>query len=175
MVRGVVSPGTWRSGSWSKTSSPDYAKSQFGMIWDLVDPLVLGFIFYSSCGPGSLPRRHGHALPHLHHLRTAHVCHFVEVRHADGDVGARLQIPADPVETAPEALILSVLFRIGFNCFFRLLVMLFFSPSCRTAQPPRAQAPFRSSAFSNSWRCSRPSSWWGFHRPFLRPAERHLQ
>lgn len=111
-----------------KDIKADYAKSQFGMIWDLIDPLVLGFIFYSLMRtrvitPGDTGMPYAIFIIYgllMYATFVESVMRMVNLVRNSKSLLAQLKLP-------PEALILSVLFRVGFNCVFRLAVMLFFS------------------------------------------------
>ncbi len=128
MIRGVIQSRYMAVRLVVKDIKADYAKSQFGMIWELIDPLVLGFIFYSlmrtrviSTGDMGMPP----AIFIIYGLLmyatfTESVMRMVNLVRNSKSLLNQLKLP-------PEALILSVLFRIAFNCCFRLLVMLFFS------------------------------------------------
>lgn len=128
MLRGVVQSRYMALRLVVKDIKSDYAKSQFGMIWDLVDPLVLGFIFYSLMRTRVItPGDTGMPYPIfiiygllMYATFVESVMRMVTLVRDSKSLLTQLKLP-------PEALILSVLFRIGFNCFFRLLVMLFFS------------------------------------------------
>lgn len=111
-----------------KDIKSDYAKSQFGLVWELVDPLVLGFIFYSLMrthviNPGDTGMPYAVFIIYgllMYATFSESVMRMVSLVRNSKPLLSHLKLP-------PEAMILSVLFRIGFNCFFRLAVMLFFS------------------------------------------------
>lgn len=106
----------------------DYAKSFLGLIWDLVDPLVLGFIFYClmrtrviTPGPTGMPYPmfiiYG-LLLYATFMESA--MKMIQLVHNAKALLAQLKLP-------PEALILSVILRVLFNSVFRITVMLFFA------------------------------------------------
>lgn len=128
MLRGVIQSRYMALRLVVKDIKADYAKSQFGMIWELIDPLVLGFIFYSLMrtrviSPGETYMPYAIFIIYgllMYATFTESVLRMVNLVKSSKALLSQLKLP-------PEALILSVLFRIAFNCFFRLLVMLFFS------------------------------------------------
>ena len=106
----------------------EYAKSAFGMVWDLLDPLVLGTIFYF------LKRAGAYEVGDINMSYSVYIVYGMLIYQSFNDavlksanliVGSKnllthLQLP-------PEALILSVFFRVSFDSAFRIVVMLLFS------------------------------------------------
>ncbi len=105
-----------------------YAKSVFGLLWDLIDPLVMGAVFYflmhsRVLSPGDI------AIPYSVYIiyglllfqcfSDAAVTTTGLVRNSAGLLN-QLKLP-------PEALLMSVFFRVGFLSLFRVAVMLLFS------------------------------------------------
>ena len=126
-----------------KDIKSDYAKSQFGMVWELIDPLVLGFIFYSLMrtrviSPGETHMPYAIFIIYgllMYATFTEAVMRMVSLVRNSKSLLSQLKLP-------PEALILSVLFRIAFNCFFRLAVMLFFSLLLRNRAAEAGESAF---------------------------------
>jgi len=105
-----------------------YATAMLGVVWDLLDPLVLATIFYllmkqrvingGEMGmPASVFVVYGMML-----YQT-----FCDALMQGLDVMGRSKNLLSHLKLPPEALILSVLYRAGFNSIFRLIVMLSFS------------------------------------------------
>lgn len=143
MARGVVQSRYMALRLVVKDIKSDYAKSQFGMIWELIDPLVLGFIFYSLMKTRVIRPGETH-MPYaifiiygllMYATFTESIMRMVNLVKSSKALLSQLKLP-------PEALILSVLFRIAFNCFFRLAVMLFFSLLLRNSALTHDQSAF---------------------------------
>ena len=111
-----------------KDIKDSYAASALGLLWDLLDPLILSGIFYflmrerliSTEGlgmPASLFVVYGMM---LYQTYTDSLVLSTELMSRSKNLLAHLKIP-------PEALIMSVTYRVLFNSAFRILVMLFFS------------------------------------------------
>ena len=105
-----------------------YSKSAFGMVWDLVDPLVLGIVFYTlrknniiDVGELTMP----YALYVIYGLLM--YATFSESLIASTEMLTRSKGLLSQLKVSPEALILSVLFRVLFNSSFRIVVILGFS------------------------------------------------
>lgn len=143
MVRGVFQSRYMALRLVVKDIKADYSKSQFGMIWDLVDPLVLGFIFYALMRsrvftPGETQMPYSIFIIYgllMYATFVESVMRMVTLVKSSKPLLSQLKLP-------PEALILSVLFRIFFNCFFRLMVMLFFSLLMRNSALDNGQSAF---------------------------------
>lgn len=128
MVRGMMQSRYMALRLVVKDIKSDYSKSQFGLIWELIDPLVLGLIFYSLMrtrviNPGDTGMPYAIFIIYgllMYATFSESVMRMVTLVKNSKSLLSQLKLP-------PEALILSVLFRIAFNCFFRLAVMLFFS------------------------------------------------
>ena len=106
----------------------DYAKSAFGIFWDFADPLVLGLIFYVLMKIGVV-RSGGPAMPFavfviygvlLYETFSESILLTLNVIQRSQNILTHLKVP-------PEALILSVVFRVLFNSIFRISIMLIFS------------------------------------------------
>lgn len=105
-----------------------YAKTMFGLFWDLADPLVFGAIFYGLMvagivSPGKL------AIPYplfvtygmlLYLTLTESWLASLRLFQTSRAVLAQVKVP-------PETLILSVAFRVAFNSLFRIAVLILFS------------------------------------------------
>lgn len=105
-----------------------YAKSALGMMWDLVDPLIVGLIFwtlmrYRVLTPGKLEMPYAIFVIYGLLLYTT----FCEAVIMSVDVLGRSRGLLSHLKLPPEALILSVFFRVMFNSLFRIVVMLLFS------------------------------------------------
>jgi len=106
----------------------EYANSAFGMLWDFVDPLVLGFVFYFlmkvriiNTGELGMP----YAVFVVYGLLIYQT--FTESLNLSLDAVRRSRNLLTHQKLPPEAIILSVLFRVLFNSLFRVAAMLFFS------------------------------------------------
>ena len=137
MYPGHVLPAMWRGLVQSRYMAfrllmrdlkSDYSRSLLGMVWDLIDPLVLGFIFYClmqtrviTPGPTGIPYPvfiiYGLL---LYATFMESVMKMIQVVHNSKGLLAQLKLP-------PEAMILAVILRILFNSVFRICAMLFFS------------------------------------------------
>jgi ABC-type polysaccharide/polyol phosphate export permease len=117
-----------------------YAKSFFGFFWDLLDPLVLGAVFYflmrsRVLSPGDISVPYSvyviYGLLLFQCFADAATTTTGLVRNSAGLLN-QLKLP-------PEALLMSVFFRVGFMSLFRVAVMLLFSlvraPSPRLGVP----------------------------------------
>ncbi len=143
MVRGVIQSRYMALRLVVKDIKSDYSKSQFGLIWELIDPLVLGFIFYSLMrtrviNPGETHMPYAIFIIYgllMYATFVESVMRMVNLARSSKSLLSQLKLP-------PEALILSVLFRIAFNCFFRLAVMLFFSLLLRNSALAIGQSAF---------------------------------
>lgn len=106
----------------------DYSKSAFGPLWDFLDPLVLGVIFYFlfrarvfNAGDINMP----YPLFVIYGLLLYQT--FVESITMSLDILRRSKALLTHLELPPEAMILSVFFRVLFNSLFRIAVMAAFS------------------------------------------------
>lgn len=105
-----------------------YAKSVFGLLWDLADPLVFGAIFYvlmlaGIVSPGDLEIPYPLFVTYgmlLYLTITESWLAALRLFQSSRSLMAQVKIP-------PEALILSVFFRVSFNSSFRILVLIVFS------------------------------------------------
>jgi ABC-type polysaccharide/polyol phosphate export permease len=111
-----------------KDIKSDYSKSAFGMVWDLIDPLVLGLIFYSLMvvkliRPGDMGMPYAvFVIYGLLLYATWSDCLIMML-----GIFAKSRNLLNHLRLPYEALILSVVFRVGFYSIFRIAVMLFFS------------------------------------------------
>lgn len=104
------------------------SKVAFGVFWDFLDPLVLGCIFYflmkvRVINAGELGMPYAVFVIYgllLYRTFSESITLSLDVMQRSRGLLAHLKLP-------PEALILSVLFRVLFNSTFRLAVMLAFS------------------------------------------------
>ncbi len=105
-----------------------YAKSAFGMLWDLLDPLVLSTIFYflrraSVINPGEMSMSYGVFMIYgmlIYFTFCEAVNETVGIMHRSSNLLTHVKL-------APEALLVAVFYRVGFNSLFRIAVMLGFS------------------------------------------------
>jgi len=105
-----------------------YAKSVFGLLWDLADPLVFGAIFYflmiaGIIKPGNLD------IPYPLFVTYGMLLYltFTEAWIASLRLFQTSRSLLAQVKIPPEVLILSVFFRVAFNSVFRILVLVVFS------------------------------------------------
>lgn len=114
----------------------DYAKSVFGLLWDLADPLVFGAIFYflmvaGIIKPGNLSIPYPLFVTYgmlLYLTITEAWLASLRLFQTSRSLLAQVKIP-------PEALILSVFFRVSFNSLFRILVLVVFSLTMNAFSP----------------------------------------
>ncbi len=111
-----------------KDIKSEYAKSAFGIVWDLLDPLVLGIVFYALWQAKVFNAGEIH-MPYavfvvygilLYQIFSEATLLSVEVMHRSQNLLTQLKLP-------PEALILSVIYRVAFSSIFRIAVMVLFS------------------------------------------------
>lgn len=113
-----------------------YAKTVFGLFWDLADPLVFGAIFYGLMvagivSPGNLDMAYPLFVTYgmlLYLTITEAWLASMRLFQTHRAVLAQAKVP-------PEALILSVAFRVAFNSGFRILVLLLFSVAMGAFSP----------------------------------------
>lgn len=112
----------------AKGIKAQYAKSVFGMLWDLVDPLVLGLIFYALMkfrviqpGDTGMP----YAIFVIYGLLLYQT--FMESLLQTVNIFAQSKGLLTHVKLPPEALIMSIGYRMAFFSLFRIVVMLVFS------------------------------------------------
>lgn len=105
-----------------------YSKSAMGMFWDLADPLVLGLIFYK------LMEKKVIEVGHMDNPYPIFVIYglmlyftFMQSLLSSIELIRSSKGLLNQLKVAPEALILSVFFRVLFDSSFRILVMLTFS------------------------------------------------
>lgn len=106
----------------------EYSRSALGIVWDFLDPLVLGIVFYflkrvSVVNPGEM------ATPYAVFIIYGLLMYqtFSESALLSVDVMRRFRNILTHLKVPPEALILAVFFRVLFNSGFRIVVMLIFS------------------------------------------------
>lgn len=104
------------------------AKSVFGLIWDLVDPLVLGAVFYflmrsRVISPGDI------TIPYSVYIIYGLLLFqcFAEAANTTTGLVRSSAGLLNQLKLPPEALLMSVFFRVGFHSLFRVAVMVIFS------------------------------------------------
>ncbi len=105
-----------------------YAKSAFGMVWDLLDPLVLSTIFFflrraDVINPGELSMSYGVFMIYgmlIYFTFCEAINETVGIMHRSSGLLTHVKL-------APEALLVAVFYRVSFNSLFRIAVMLGFS------------------------------------------------
>lgn len=105
-----------------------YSKSALGMTWDVLDPLVLGCIFYLLMRSRIISPGEMH-LPYPLFVIYGLMLYatFVQSLLTGTDLLRTSKGILNHLKVPPEALILSVLFRVFFDSVFRIAVMLLFS------------------------------------------------
>jgi lipopolysaccharide transport system permease protein len=105
-----------------------YAKSVLGMLWDLLDPLVLGAIFYFLMRENII-NTSGMTMPYSVYVVYGLLLYqlFVQAAINSVEVIRQSQAILGHVKLPPEALILSVFYRTLFSAAFFIVVMVFFS------------------------------------------------
>ncbi len=105
-----------------------YAKTMFGLFWDLADPLVFGAIFYGLMvagiiSPGNLD------IPYPLFVTYGMLLYltFTESWLASLRLFQTSRAVLAHVNVPPETLMLSVSFRVAFNSLFRIAVLVLFS------------------------------------------------
>jgi len=106
----------------------EYAKSALGIVWDFLDPLVMGCVFYILRGAGVINTGDLN-MPYAVFIIYGLLLYQTFAESAIMSLGMvkRSKTLLDHLKLPPEALILSVFFRMLFNSYFRILVMLAFS------------------------------------------------
>ncbi|MCF6286843.1 MAG: ABC transporter permease [Candidatus Hydrogenedentes bacterium] len=102
-----------------------YAKTSLGLLWDIADPLMFGAIFYFLVAAGIL-HPGDMAIPYALFVTYGMLLYltFTEALLSALRLFRSSRNLLAHVKIAPEALILSVFFRVLFNSSFRILVML---------------------------------------------------
>lgn len=105
-----------------------YAKSALGLLWDLIDPLVLGAVFYflmrsRVLSPGEI------AIPYSVYLIFGLLLYqcFSDAAMTTTNLVRSSAGLLNQSKLPPEALLLSVFFRVGFLSLFRVAVMVLFA------------------------------------------------
>ncbi len=113
-----------------------YAKSSLGLLWDLADPLMFGAIFYTLVAAGILHPGEM-AIPYALFVTYGMLLYltFTESLLASLRLFRSSRGLLSHVKIAPEALVLSVFFRMLFNSSFRILVLLILT-LMMTSLPP---------------------------------------
>ncbi len=132
----------------------EYSRVAFGVLWDFVDPLVLGAIFYflmqlRVINAGELGMPYALFVIYgllLYRTFSESVTLSLDVMHRSRTILTQLRLP-------PEALLLSVLFRILFNSTFRVAVMLAFSIALHSAAVADGQSAFSLIGFAKFLVC----------------------
>ena len=111
-----------------KDIKAEYARSAFGMLWDFVDPLVLGLIFYC-LAKMRLINSDNYEMPFALYVVYGLLLYqtFCDSILLSVDSIHRSKAILTHLKLAPEAMILSVFFRVLFNSTFRIAIMLAFS------------------------------------------------
>lgn len=101
-----------------------YARSLFGLLWDLADPLVFGAIFYFLVAGGVL-HPGAMAIPYALFVTYGMLLYqtFTEALLSSMRLFKNSRGLLAHVKIAPETLLLSVLFRCLFNSVFRIAVL----------------------------------------------------
>jgi lipopolysaccharide transport system permease protein len=112
----------------TKEIKADYANSKFGVAWDILDPLVLGGIFWFLMHSGVIST----GFTRLPHSVFVIYGLFLYQTFADSvammtSVIRRSRGLLNQLKISPEALIFSVIYRVLFNSSFRIAIMLLFS------------------------------------------------
>ncbi|MCA9431821.1 MAG: hypothetical protein KC940_15025 [Candidatus Omnitrophica bacterium] len=119
------------------------AKNALGIFWDFVDPMVLGAIFYLLSLIG-IVRSGMPEMPFvvfvvygvlLYETFSESILLTLNVIQRSKNILTHLKVP-------PEALILSVLFRVLFNSLFRIAIMLSFSLFLSSTAAAAGQSSF---------------------------------
>lgn len=128
MVRGLVDSPYVAFRLAQRDIKSQYARSAFGMLWDFIDPLVLATAFYflrqaNVFSTGDIP------MPYAIYVIFGLLMYqtFVDATMLCVDIMNRFRGLITQQKIAPEALILSVFFRVAFFSVFRLAVMLIFA------------------------------------------------
>ena len=102
-----------------------YAKTSLGLFWDLADPLMFGAIFYFLVAAGILHPGEM-AIPYALYVTFGMLLYltFTESLLSSVRLFKSSRSLLAHVKIAPEALILSIFFRVLFNSSFRIIVML---------------------------------------------------
>lgn len=128
MLRGLVNSRYMAYRLAVRSIKARYAKSAFGMFWDLIDPLVLGLIFYGLMKvrviqPGEMIMPYAVFIIYgllLYATFGDAITQSVDIFGQSRGLLTQQKIP-------PEALITSVFLRVCFNLLFRVVVMAGFS------------------------------------------------
>jgi lipopolysaccharide transport system permease protein len=106
----------------------EYSRTAFGVFWDFLDPLIMGGVFYALMrirvlSPGDLGMPYALFVIYgllIYQTFVEGITFSLDVMRRSGSMLTQLKVP-------PEALLLSVMYRLLFNSIFRLAVMLVFS------------------------------------------------
>lgn len=111
-----------------KDVKAEYSRSKFGILWDFLDPLILGIIFYF-LKKGGVFDIEGINIPYsvfiIYGLLIFQT--FSESVTFPLDIMQRSRSMITHLKISPESLLLAVVYRIVFNSFFRIIVMVIFS------------------------------------------------
>lgn len=132
----------------------EYSKVAFGVLWDFIDPLILGLIFYFlmqvrviNAGELGMP----YAVFVIYGLLLYRT--FSESITLSLDVMQRARGILTHLKLPPEALIVSVLFRVLFNSIFRIAVMLAFSVALYASAAEEGMSAFSMLGFAKFLLC----------------------
>ena len=111
-----------------KEIKESYATSAVGILWDLLDPLILAGIFYYLMQT-RLISTEGMSMPPSVFVVYGMMLYFTytEALMLSVNLMGRSKNLLTHLRLSPESLILSVVYRVGFNSLFRIVVMFFFS------------------------------------------------
>lgn len=111
-----------------KEVKESYATSAMGMLWDLLDPLILSGIFYYLMQT-RLISSEGLGMPASVFVVYGMMLYvtYTEALMFSVNLIGRSKNLLTHLRLAPEALIMSVAYRVAFNSLFRIAVMLVFS------------------------------------------------
>lgn len=143
MIRGLLGSPYMAYRLCVKDVRAEYSRSAFGMVWDLLDPLILGLVFYFLAqvrviNPGELGMPYATFVIYgllLYAAFADSITSSLEVMRRSKTLLTHLKLP-------PEALILSVFFRMLFNSSFRIAVMLIFSLATHSAAVSQGLSAF---------------------------------
>ncbi len=127
MFRGVLQSRYMAYRLCVKDVRAEYAKSAFGLLWDFVDPFIFASIFFFNeariISPGAMTMPYAVFVIYgllLYQTFSESVTMSLDMMKRSKTILTHLKLP-------PEALILSVFYRVLFNSAFRIMVMLIFS------------------------------------------------
>jgi len=143
MIRGLLRSRYMAYRLCVKDVRAEYAKSAFGILWDFVDPFVFASIFYFLAkirvlNPGELGMPYAVFVIYgllLYQTFSESVTMSLDIMKRSKTILTHLKLP-------PEALILSVFYRVAFNSTFRIVVILIFSLALSATAAKDGQTTF---------------------------------